>query len=231
MSAPPRSSNPFFTLEHPMQSKPSTTTTGRIRRQAVTDPPRHPGAPTRRYHPALVALHWLLALMLALALGMGTFVLKEMPNDAIDKVGALRGHMLVGIAIGALMLVRLVVRWRTGRPPMAWTGHVLLDWLRNLAHFSLYLLVFAMAASGAATALSAGLPEIVFGGAMLPLPETFAAYAPRAIHGWIATALFLVIGIHLIGALFHQFRLKDQLLSRMWFGSGASVQHNPRKTP
>ena len=39
--------------------------------------------PTRRYHPALVALHWLLALLLTLALALGTFILKEIPNDAI----------------------------------------------------------------------------------------------------------------------------------------------------
>lgn len=214
-----------------MQLKPSKATAGRVERQTVTETKRHPNAQTRRYHPALVALHWLLALLLVLALGMGTFVLKEIPNDAIDKIGALRGHMIIGIAIGALMLVRLVVRWRTGRPPVASTGHVVLDWLRSLAHVGLYLLVFAMAASGAAIALLSGLPEIVFGGAVLPLPETFAVYAPRSIHGWIATALFLVIGFHLIGALFHQFRLKDRLLSRMWFGSGASVQHNLRKTP
>lgn len=214
-----------------MQPKPSKTTAGRVERQTVTETTRHPNAPTRRYHPALVALHWLLAVLLVLALGMGTFVLKEMPNDAIDKIGALRGHMIIGIAIGALMLVRLIVRWRTSHPPAASAGHVLLDRLRSLAHTGLYLLVFAMAASGAAIALSAGLPEIVFGGAAMPLPETFAAYAPRAIHGWIAKALFVVIGFHLIGALFHQFRLKDRLLSRMWFGSGASVQHNPRKTP
>lgn len=199
--------------------------------QSVMETMRHFDTPTSRYHPALVALHWLLALLLALALAMGTFVLKEIPNDSIDKIGALRGHMIVGVAIGALMLVRLIVRWRTRHPTAASTGHVLLDQLRSLAHTGLYLLVFAMVASGAAIALLSGLPEIVFGSAVLPLPETFAAYPPRAVHGWIAKALFLVIGFHLIGVLFHQFRLKDRLLSRMWFGSRASAQHTPGRTP
>lgn len=201
-----------------MDPKPYQTTVSHDERQAVMDTMQQLNAPTRRYHPALVSLHWLLALSVALALAMGTLVLKEIPNDSIDKIGALRGHMILGIAIGALMLVRLVVRRRTSHPPAASTGHVLLDQLRSLAHTGLYVLVFAMAASGAAIALLSGLPEIVFGSAVLPLPETFAAYPPRAVHGWIAKALFLVIGFHLIGALFHQFRLKDRLLSRMWFG-------------
>jgi len=214
-----------------MNPKPPKATVRHDQREAVTDTMQHLDNSTRRYHPALVTLHWLLALLLALALAMGTFVLKEIPNDSIDKIGALRGHMILGIAIGSLMLVRLVVRRRTSHPPAASTGHILLDQLRSLAHTGLYLLVFAMAASGVAIALLSGLPEIVFGSAALPLPETFAAYPPRAVHGWIAKSLFLVIGFHLIGVLFHQFRLKDRLLSRMWFGSGNSAQHTSRSSP
>jgi len=218
MSQQPRSTTPFFTQEHRMQPKSSKATVDRTGREPVMEAMPHPDAHTRRYHPALVTLHWLLALLLALALGLGTFVLKETPNDSIDKIGALRGHMIMGIAIGALMLVRLVVRLRTSLPPAASAGHVVLDRLRSLTHVGLYLLVFAMVASGATIAVWSGLPGIVFGGAGLPLPESFAAYPPRRVHGWIANALFLVIGLHLIGALFHQFIRKDRLLSRMWFG-------------
>lgn len=171
-----------------------------------------------RYHPALVALHWLLAALIMLAMTMGTFVLKEIPNTSPDKVGSLRGHMIVGMVIGALMLVRLVTRLRTRRPPHASTGSALLDQLGRAAHAGLYLLVFVMAASGLATAVQAGLPEIVFGGGAGSLPRDFAAYTPRLVHGWIAKALMALVGLHVAGVLFHQFGLKDRLLSRMWFG-------------
>ena len=150
---------------------------------------------------------------------MGTFVLAQTPNDAVGKIDALRGHMIMGITIGALMLVRLIVRLRSSRPPAASTGHAALDRLGNLAHIGLYVLVFAMAASGGATALLSGLPDIVFGNTMAPLPESFFAYPPRIVHGWVAKALFLLIGLHVIGALFHQFSRKDRLLARMWFGN------------
>ena len=69
-----------------------------------------------RYHLALVALHWLLALILVFALGMGTFSLKELSNASPDKIGALRGHMIVGLVIGSLMLARLLTRVRTTLP-------------------------------------------------------------------------------------------------------------------
>lgn len=173
---------------------------------------------TSRHHPALVGLHWLIAALIMFALGMGTFVLKEMPNASPDKIGSLRGHMIIGIVIGALMLVRLVIRIRTKRLPAAETGNPLLDKLGKSTHVILYLLVFVMAASGLATALLAGLPEIVLASGAVVLPESFTGYPPRAVHGWIAKALMALIGLHLAGVIYHQFRLKDRLLSRMWFG-------------
>lgn len=209
-----------------MHNKPSPTALARNKHHAAPNATSPSGAPVARYHPALVILHWVLALMLLLALVMGTFVLAEMPNDASDKIGSLRGHMILGSAIGALMLARLIVRSRTRRPPAASTGNAALDRLGGLAHASLYVLVFVMAASGLATALWAGLPQIVFGNATTPLPESFFIYPSRYVHGWVATALFVVIGLHLVGALFHQFRLKDRLLSRMGFGRAGSVQRN-----
>jgi len=213
-----------------MNKKPSPTAVSSDERRAAAVKTHLSNSPPGRYHPALVALHWILALLLALALGMGTFVLAEMPNDSVDKIDALRGHMIVGIAIGILMLVRLIVRLRTSHPPAQSTGHAALDRLRSIAHAGLYVLVFAMAASGGSIALLSGLPDIVFGNSMLALPESFSAYPPRLVHGWVAKALFLVIGFHLIGALFHQFWLKDRLLSRMWFGSRSSVQHRNGRT-
>lgn len=171
-----------------------------------------------RHQPALVSLHWLLALLILLAMGMGTFVLKEIPNASPDKLGALRGHMIMGLAIAGLMLARLIVRLRTSHPQAASTGNSALDLLGKGAHAGLYLLVFAMAASGAATALQAGLPQIVFAGGTGSLPDSFAIYAPRVVHGGIAKLLMALVALHIAGAVYHQFGLKDRLVSRMWFG-------------
>ena len=171
-----------------------------------------------RYHPALVSLHWLLALLIMLALAMGTFVLKDIPNASPDKLGALRVHMIMGLAIAGLMMARLIVRWCTTHPQVASTGSNALNLLGKVAHASLYLLIFAMAASGAATALQAGLPQMMFTDNAGSLPGNFAIYAPRVVHGWIAKLLMALVALHLVGVVYHQFRLKDSLLSRMWFG-------------
>ncbi len=64
----------------------------------------------------------------------------------------------------------------------ALTGNSLLDGVGKIGCIGLYLPVFAMAASGMATALQAGLPEIIFAGSGAPLPESFAAYPARQAH-------------------------------------------------
>jgi len=171
-----------------------------------------------RYHRLLVGLHWLLAAVIVFALAMGTLSLKEIPNASPEKLFALRGHMIAGVAILALMAVRLAVRLWLPRPAPASTGNRLLDRFAVGVHYGFYALVILMAASGIATAVQAGLPAIVFGGSGAPLPESFWTYRPRAVHGIIAKLLLVLVVLHVAAALYHQFVRRDGLLSRMWFG-------------
>ena len=170
-----------------------------------------------RYHTALVALHWLLALLLIVALSMGTFALKTVPNSSPDKIDALRGHMIAGGLILLLTLVRLAVRLKTAHPAPASTGYALLDRLAPATHWALYGLVLLMAGSGVAMSVLAGLPGIVFGG-VGSLPVNFDALPPRAVHGIVAKLLMLFIAMHIAAALYHQFVRRDGLLARMGFG-------------
>ena len=170
-----------------------------------------------RYHTALVVLHWLLAMLLLFALGMGSFVLSTTPNNAPEKIAALQGHMIGGGLILLLTLVRLGVRLNTVHPPAATTGHPLLDRLAPLTHWVLYFLVLLMAGSGVAMSVMAGLPAIVFGG-VGSLSVYFNSLPPRAVHGVVANLLMLVIAMHVAAALYHQFVRRDSLMARMGWG-------------
>ncbi len=171
-----------------------------------------------RYHPVLVALHWLIALLVLMALVAGGAVLEHMPNSDPEKVAALGPHMVIGIAILALMLVRLAVRLLTQTPLPADAGHPLLTQAGHWAHWALYALVLAMALSGVALSVQAGLPGIVFGGEGT-LPESFDVYSARAVHGAVASLLMLLVAAHVAAALYHQFLRRDGLFRRMWFGA------------
>ncbi len=171
-----------------------------------------------RYHPALVVLHWILALMIMLGLVMGGNVLAETPNSDPEKLLYLKIHMSAGTIILLLMIVRLVIRLITKKPAHADIGHSLLNKLSVATHYLFYLLVILIGASGLATANLAGLPDIVFGASGAPLPATFDEFPSRVAHGALGFVLLLVIIGHVSAFLYHQFIRKDKLFSRMWFG-------------
>lgn len=172
----------------------------------------------QRYHPLLVALHWLMALMILVALAAGGLVLANMPSDSPDKVQGLGGHMIFGMAIGVLLILRLVTRTRSTHPPHAETGNALLDRIGRWTHWGFYALIAGMVLTGLATAFGAGLFPIVYGGAADVLPPELATLPARMAHGVIATILVALIALHIVAALYHQIFLKDRLLGRMWFG-------------
>lgn len=173
----------------------------------------------KRYHPILVTLHWVLAAMVVGGLVMGGQVLAKTPNSDPFKMLSLKMHMSVGILILVLMVLRLVVRFMTKKPPHADIGNALLNKGASAAHYVLYALVIAMSASGLAIAFAADLPAIVFGGSGEALPADFNDIAPRAAHGVLSLLLKLVIAGHVLAALYHQFVRKDSLFSRVWYGA------------
>jgi cytochrome b561 len=175
-------------------------------------------ARANKYHPALVVLHWTLAWFILASLAFGFFVLKDMPNTEPRKLDMLQWHMGLGMAIFAAMLVRLVVRWRTARPSPAGVGTPASARAAGWAHVALYVLVFGMVISGYATALIARLNEIVFARSGAPLPATFDAYPTFHVHGWIALVLAILIGLHVLGALWHGLVKRDGVMRRMGWG-------------
>lgn len=168
-----------------------------------------------RYPTLIVLLHWIVAFLVTGALLGGTFNMADVPNSDPEKVATLRMHMIVGGSILILMLVRLVMRRRLAVPAPV-PGP---DWQMALArgvHVGLYVVTILMAASGVALSMASGLPGAVFGGA--PLPESFHTFAPRAVHGLLATVLGLLVLMHVLAAFWHAGVKGDGLLSRMWFG-------------
>jgi len=177
--------------------------------------------PVSRYHPLLVALHWLLAALIIAALTQGYVWLEETPNADPRKIDLLRLHMAGGMLILALTVIRLIVRLRTSRPPRATAGHPFLDRIAPISHYGFYVLIVLMAGTGFATAILAGLPAIVFGGSGDELPPSFLVFPTRVAHGYVAAVLGGLIILHVVAALYHQFVRKDGLFRRMFFGRRA----------
>ena len=170
-----------------------------------------------RYHPALVALHWLMALLIIMMLIFGNFVTGPLANSDPAKIEALTGHMAIGMSLGVLLIIRLIVKRSTDKPPHAKTGNAMLDRLGIGTHHLMYLLVALMVLSGLGMAFGFGLFGVVYGGEGV-IPEALSTSIASMIHNAVSNILVILLALHVLAALYHQFRLRDRLFSRMWFG-------------
>jgi cytochrome b561 len=104
----------------------------------------------------------------------------------------------------------------TARPADATTGSGSLDRIARLTHYGFYVLVFAMVATGLATAISAGLNRSVFQGSGEPLPASFATYPTFTAHFYLACLLVGFFLLHVVGALYQRMDCSDGCGSGRW---------------
>ncbi len=170
----------------------------------------------KRYHPVHVVLHWLMALLVFMMLGIGKFVMPGVSPEDPQKVMMLQIHAFTGMAITVLLVIRLIVRFTQKQPAPADAGNAFLNFVGKAVHFLLYFMLIGMALSGLGLFQQADLLS-VFNGAK-PYPLNFFDYLPRMGHGLTSWILLALVFLHVGAALFHQFIKKDNLLARMWFG-------------
>ncbi|MBK9208641.1 MAG: cytochrome b [Anaerolineales bacterium] len=170
-----------------------------------------------RYHPLQVSFHWLVVVLVFIAFILGKYI-SSLPNNEAGKIAPLGIHMLLGGITLMVIIARFITRLRLPKPDSATTGNAFLDQIGKLVHYALYVFVFLMTISGMALSFQSGLMPIVFGNSGAALPVDFLAFTSRMLHGFIASALVLLILLHAGAALYHQFMLKDNLLARMWYG-------------
>ena len=148
------------------------------------------------------------------ALFFATFVMAPRPNADPAKLFMLAKHMAAGLVVLLLTLVRLGVRPRTRRPAPVLSGISLADRIVPHVHRVFDALLLAVTGSGIALALAGHLPAAVLG-SRGALPATFATLPAHALHVFVARVLAGVVALHVVGAFYHQFILRDGLFGRM----------------
>ncbi|MDE0174472.1 MAG: cytochrome b/b6 domain-containing protein [Defluviicoccus sp.] len=154
------------------------------------------------YSGAQIALHWTVAVLVvaqivlhdgmvaAYAAGRGAGAATESDLFLADL------HVAFGIAVFALALMRVALRVRRGAPPPPQDEHPALRMAARATHFALYALILLMPATG-------GLAW--FGG----------IEAMAELHGAGKAAILVLVGLHVLGALYQHFYLRTDVLRRM----------------
>lgn len=167
-----------------------------------------------RHSKLAIVLHWTLAALILTMLAAGFPML---PTSDPRKIGILAAHMMVGMTILMLTLLRLVVRLRTSRRRGAAGKTRPLKVASKLAQAGSYILVLAMTGSGLAAAVMSGLNQIVFGATGQPLPADMSSYAAFGVHRALAIVLTALIAAHVAIIAYEHFVRKSRPLARMSF--------------
>lgn len=168
----------------------------------------------KRYSTMMVFLHWLLAIVILAAIFLGAVVLDEMDSEHPQKILLLKTHILIGAGILLLSLLRLLLRFTTPQPAPLSGSKPWMDKSSTAVHYLLYLLTIFTVLSGVTLAVTADLPAVLLDHVGV-LPTDYEDFIAHEAHEVFAKLLFLTIALHAAAALYHQFILKDGLLSRM----------------
>ena len=101
---------------------------------------------TGSYTRTAIALHWLLALMLPVQIGLGWYMLSVEKEPGSETLFAL--HISIGLTIALLLALRVV--WRAANRPAALPANVA-SWevkAARLSHLLLYLLMILLPVTG-----------------------------------------------------------------------------------
>ncbi|WP_422016550.1 cytochrome b [Reyranella sp.] len=174
-----------------------------------------PTASHDRFSGAQRLLHWTMAAGIVAMLFIGVGMLSTVAPSYVPLVAT---HKTLGVALFALVLVRLVLRLVLGAPPLPASLPPLMRLGAVLSHWGLYGLMIVMPLLGWAMLSAADYPVVLFGNIRLPpiVPQSDSLHTLLwAAHRWLAFAFFALILLHVAAALFHALVRRDGVFEAM----------------
>ena len=159
-------------------------------------------------------LHWVMAICILTMLFVGVGMVSTIKPQYLTLVSL---HKPLGIVILGLAVLRLIVRWRYGAPPLPSDMPESMKLAARLSHILFYLLMVAMPLIGWAMLSAADYPVVVAGiqlpAVLSPNPEMHSMLWNA--HRLLAFCFFALILLHLAAALFHALVRRDGVFDAM----------------
>ncbi len=172
--------------------------------------------PSLRHDGVSITFHWLIALMIAGAFGVGLYM-TELPLSP-DKLKIYSWHKWAGVTIFALVILRAL--WRLTHPAPAMPGSMsgTQKKLATAGHLLLYVLMFAIPLTGWLMSSAKGYQTVWFG--VLPIPDLLGkdkalGETLETVHRLLNYFMAVVVAGHVAAALKHHFKDRDDVLRRM----------------
>jgi cytochrome b561 len=170
--------------------------------------------PAERYSRPAIILHWVIFLVVALAL----FAIEiRGPKGSESRAFWTGVHIWAGVSVLSLTVLRLVWRVVHGVPAAEAGGGIFGTCARGL-HLLFYVVLIAQPLLGILMTNFSGRPVSLMGTDLaftLVGANRGAGETVHTVHVWLGNALYYLIGIHALAALWHQYVLKDGTLRKM----------------
>jgi cytochrome b561 len=171
-----------------------------------------------KYSKIAIALHWIIAILIITNVVLASMA-EDLPREA--KGALMNPHKAIGISILAFSVLRLF--WRLGHkpPPMP---DAIVGWQAKLgksAHALFYFLIIVVPLTGwlMVSAFPGAPPVSFFGLFTLDLPfgesKALSGFGHEG-HEILTKVLVVLIFLHVIGALKHQFADRLPFIQRMF---------------
>ena len=169
-----------------------------------------------RYTRTAIALHWLTALLILVALPMG-MVMHELDLSPL-KLQLYAWHKWIGVTVFGLALLRLVWRVSHPVPPPPAGMPAWQTWLADAVHGLFYLLLILIPLSGWLMSSAKGFQTVYLG--IWPIPDLIGKHEDlgeilEEVHEALTTGLMWLLLAHVGAALKHHYIDRDDVLGRM----------------
>jgi cytochrome b561 len=186
-----------------------------------------------RYGSVAMSLHWLIALLVIANICFGLYM-GELPRSDPSKFTIVQIHKSIGLSVLVLSLARVVWRLINPVPALPRGMNPVLRFAAHASHFVLYFLIVFIPLTGwiMVSASPLGNGTLYFGLFTWPNLPFFAGMTRADLHPYhelfgnahvfLAWSAIVLVPLHVLAALYHQFLRRDDVLKRMLPGTEVS---------
>ena len=162
------------------------------------------------YNKGIIIIHWITAILVLLLFILGKYM-EDM--ELIQKTGLIRVHILLGMLVLFLTLIRTWLYFKRKRPARLKTSSNFHDKVIKWIHNGFYFLLYGITLSGISVAIQGSYREALIRdnpGASIAkdLPSLL-------VHNLISMLIILFFVLHVVGFIIHLIKTQENTLKRI----------------